>query len=128
MEGIEIVIVHMKIEVVVSSYLETATHISSKIEHHKSRSHTISCFGILIFLIASLWFCLFLGVDVCHCLSSTPSPGADPENFSRGGPTLTYNCGSAQIWKITVFFISSNMGDIKLCKFQGGSGPPRPPL
>ena len=24
-------------------------------------------------------------------------PGADPENFSRGGPTLTYNCGSAQI-------------------------------
>ena len=23
--------------------------------------------------------------------------GADPENFSRGGPTLTYNCGSAQI-------------------------------
>ena len=73
MEGIEIVIVHMKIEVVVSSYLETATHISSKIEHHKSRSHIISCFGILIFLIASLWFYLFLGVDVCHCLSSTPS-------------------------------------------------------
>ena len=25
------------------------------------------------------------------------STGADPENFSRGGPTLTYNCGSAQI-------------------------------
>ena len=30
--------------------------------------------------------------------------GADPENFSRGGPTLTYNCGSAQISKITNFF------------------------
>ena len=54
--------------------------------------------------------------------------GADPENFSRGGPTLTYNCGSAQIWKIANFFISSKIGDIKLCKFQGGSGPPRPPL
>ena len=50
--------------------------------------------------------------------------GADPENFSRGGgPNLTYNCGSAQIWKITFFFISSNIGDIKLCKFQGGGGP-----
>ena len=66
MEGIEIVIVHMKIEVVVSSYLETATHISSKIEH-KSRSHIISCFGILIFFIAYLCFYLFFEVDVCHC-------------------------------------------------------------
>ena len=45
--------------------------------------------------------------------------GTDPEIFSRGGPSLTYNCGSAQIWKITNFFISSNIGDIKLCKFQG---------
>ena len=51
-------------------------------------------------------------------------PGADPENFSRGGPTLRYNCGSAQIWKITIFFISSNIGDIKLCKFPT----PTPPL
>ena len=48
--------------------------------------------------------------------------------FFQGGSTLTYNCGSAQIWKITIFFNSSNIGDIKLCKFQGGSGPPRPPL
>ena len=40
--------------------------------------------------------------------------GADPENFSRGGPTLTYNC--AQM-KITNFFISSNIDDIKLSKF-----------
>ena len=75
------------------------------------------------------------------------SSGADPENFSRGGPTLSKkkphythlntsylivilwidNCGSAQIWKITNFFISSNIGDIKLCKFQGGSGSPGPP-
>ena len=39
-----------------------------------------------------------------------------------------YNCGSAQKWKITNFFISSNIGDIKICKFQGGSGPPDPPL
>ena len=29
--------------------------------------------------------------------------GADPENFSRGGPTLMYYYGSAQIWKITFF-------------------------
>ena len=29
--------------------------------------------------------------------------GADPEIFSRGGPTLS-NCGSAHIWKITIFF------------------------
>ena len=58
-----------------------------------------------------------------HCVAC---PGADPENFSRGGgPTLKYNCGSAHIWKITNFFISSNISDIKLCKFQGGSGPPR---
>ena len=42
--------------------------------------------------------------------------------------SLTYNPASAQIWKITNFFISSNIGDIKLCKFQGGSGPPRPPF
>ena len=33
----------------------------------------------------------------------------------------------AQIWKITIFFISRNIGDIKRCKFQGRSGPPRPP-
>ena len=56
-------------------------------------------------------------------------PGADPEKFSRGGATLTYNCGSAQIWKIANFFISSNIGDIKLCKSQGGGGQdPPPPL
>ena len=29
---------------------------------------------------------------------------------------LTYNCGSAQMWKITYFFISSNIGAITLCK------------
>ena len=40
---------------------------------------------------------------------------------------LTYNCGSAQIWTITNFFTSSNIGDIKFCKFKGGSGPPDPP-
>ena len=40
--------------------------------------------------------------------------------FFQGGPTLTYNCGSAPIWKIR------NIGDIKLCKFQGGG--PAPPL
>ena len=64
------------------------------------------------------------------------TPGADQENFSRGGgPTLskidfffTYNFGSAQIWKITNFFISSNIGDKKLCKFKGGGiRTPRPP-
>ena len=44
--------------------------------------------------------------------------------FFQGGPTLKYNCGSAQIWKLTIFFISSDIGDIKLCKFQvwGGEG------
>ena len=38
--------------------------------------------------------------------------------FPGGGPSLTYNCGSAQIWKITNFFISSNIGDIKLCNSE----------
>ena len=57
------------------------------------------------------------------------STGANPENFSGGGggPPLTKNWGSAKIWKITYFFLSSNFGDIKLCKSPGGAGPPRPP-
>ena len=47
--------------------------------------------------------------------------------FFQGGPTLTCNCGSAQIGKIINFFISSNIGDIKLCKFKGGGGVQTPP-
>ena len=58
--------------------------------------------------------------------------GADPENFSRGGgPTLSK---IDSVWRITVevstnmknnyFLISSNIGDIKFCKFQGGPDAP----
>ena len=47
-------------------------------------------------------------------------PGADPENFSRGGGGF-----QPQIWKITNFYISSNISDIKLCKFQE---PPPPKI
>ena len=71
-------------------------------------------------------FTKFKCVRVQRIELNKPPIGADPENFSRGSPTFTYNCGSAQIWKIIIFFISSNIGDIKLCKFQGGSGPPDP--
>ena len=49
------------------------------------------------------------------------NPGADPENFSRGGPMHKYE-------KKLIFSISSNIGDIKICKFQGGPDPPSPPL
>ena len=57
--------------------------------------------------------------------------GADPENFSGGGGVqpLTYNCGSTKISKITIYFIFSKSGDIKLYKCQGRGNPdPPPPL
>ena len=44
--------------------------------------------------------------------------------FPGGVQPWVRNKPITQIWKITNFFISSNIGDIKLCKFQGGSGPP----
>ena len=39
---------------------------------------------------------LFCSCSLNNVLCCTYNTGADPENFSREGPTLTYNCGSAQ--------------------------------
>ena len=50
--------------------------------------------------------------------------------FFQGGPTLTYNCGSAQIWKITIISFSVISAILSFANSGGGgSGPHRtPPL
>ena len=67
--------------------------------------------------------CFYL-LNIYRCINT----GADPENFSRGGPTLTYKCGSAQIWKITDFFLFPVISAIlSFANSRGGPDPPDPP-
>ena len=83
----------------------------------------------IVFYAVSVMFQPYYGGDIVLCGEQhckEPRRGSRKFFQGGGGPTLTYNCGRAQIWKITIFCISSNIGDIKLCTFQAGGSAWRP--